>query len=149
MSKTEIINALSTTLTETYEGLKKELDGFSNQHGDAPKSSAGDKHETAKAMADIEAEKLSQSLNRVKRQLTQLANIKADITSKKIDLGSLFKANQNWYFIAIAYGRLKVTSLGEVFVISSEAPIAQALMGKKIGDTVAFNNISFSISELS
>lgn len=148
MPKTEIINLLYSTLSETYNGLKKELDSFSNAHGDAPKSSAGDKHETSKAMADIEAEKLSKSLDRVKRQLTILSNIKPNSNSKKIENGSLFQANNNWYFIAIAYGRLNTPSLGDVFVISTEAPIAQNFMGKKIGDTAVFNTISFTIAKL-
>jgi hypothetical protein len=148
MPKTEIVELLNETLFETYNGLKTELDGFKNSHGDAPKSSAGDKHETSKAMADIEAEKLSQSLDRVKRQMAQLANIKLDIVSTKIGLGSLFKANNNWYFIAIAHGKFTTPIFGDVFVISSDAPIAKALNGKKIGDTAIFNNISFLISEI-
>ncbi len=148
MPKTEIVTLLNNTLLDTYNGLKTELDSFKGSHGDAPKSSAGDKHETSKAMADIEAEKISQSLDRVKRQMTQLANIKLDIESTKIGLGSLFKANNNWYFIAVAYGKFTTPNFGEVFVISSEAPISRALNGKKIGDTAEFNNISFLISEI-
>ena len=114
MPKTEIVTLLNNTLLDTYNGLKTELDSFKGSHGDAPKSSAGDKHETSKA----------------------------------IGLGSLFKANNNWYFIAVAYGKFTTPNFGDVFVISSEAPIARALNGKKIGDTAEFNNISFLISEI-
>jgi hypothetical protein len=148
MAKSEIINVLKQNLADTYAGLKAELDSFKDKNGDTPKSSAGDKHETSKAMADIEAEKLSQSLDRVKQQLHQLANIKPDLVSSKIGLGSLFKANNNWYFIAISYGKISTPSLSNVFVISTSAPIYKSFFGKKIGDIVLFNNISFKISDL-
>lgn len=146
MHKHNLIEALTSSLQSTYDALKTELDGFKD--GDTAKSSAGDKHETSKAMADIEAEKISQSLNRTKAQLTQLSHLKPDLEHTKIGLGSLFKANAQWYFIAIAYGKFPTSELGEVFVISSEAPICKVFLGKSVADEATFNTINFKILEV-
>ena len=68
------------------------------------KSSAGDKHETGRAMLQLEREKLGQQLAEV-QDLNRVMQ-KIDISSKKTAaaLGSLVKTTKANYFLAISAG---------------------------------------------
>jgi hypothetical protein len=61
-----------------------------------------------------------------------------------VRLGSLIQTNKGYYYIAISLGMLTVENTS-VFVISASAPIAQVFLGKKVGETVTFNQQEFQI----
>jgi len=102
------------------------------------KSSAGDKHETGRAMLQLEREKLGQQLAEV-QDLNRVMQ-KIDISSKKTvaALGSLVKTTGANYFLAISAGELKAGN-GLNYCISLNTPIGIMLLGKTVGDTIAFN----------
>ncbi|MCF6348794.1 MAG: hypothetical protein L3J20_10925 [Flavobacteriaceae bacterium] len=73
------------------------------------KSSAGDKHETGRAMLQLEMEKASQQLEGIYQIKTILAKIKLEDTSEFIKLGSLVITTQATYFLAISAGQIIVS----------------------------------------
>lgn len=126
------------------------------------KSSAGDKYETGRAMAQLEIEKASTQLaeaNKLKQALEQISvdenNSSSHRTRKPsptetpgnrnpgtgdrftaiVKPGSLVTTNQGNYFIAIAAGKLIVDNK-TWFAISAGSPLGEKLMGKKEGDVV-------------
>lgn len=102
------------------------------------KSSAGDKHETGRAMLQLEREKLGQQLAEA-QDLNRVMQ-KIDISSKKtaVALGSLVKTTKVNYFLAISAGEFKSgDSLN--YCISLNTPIGIMLLGKNVGDTIGFN----------
>ncbi len=106
--------------------------------GSETKSSAGDKHETGRAMIQLEREKLGQQLAEV-QDLNRVMQ-KIDISSKKTAaaLGSLVKTTKTNYFLAISAGEFKSgDSLN--YCISLNTPIGIMLLGKTVGDTIGFN----------
>ena len=106
--------------------------------GSETKSSAGDKHETGRAMIQLEREKLGQQLAEV-QDLNRVMQ-KIDISSKKTAaaLGSLVKTTKTNYFLAISAGEFKSgDSLN--YCISLNTPIGIMLLGKTEGDTIGFN----------
>jgi len=111
------------------------------------KSTAGDKHETAKAMMQLEQEKLSKQLAILNLQLNDLQKI--DVTKKHsvISNGSLVKTNNGMLFIGVGLGKIKVNET-DVVAISFLSPLASLLIGKKNNDTVKLNEISFTISDI-
>lgn len=147
MTKKEIVEGLKQNIAQVYKELKAELSDISSDSGDNQKNSAGDKHETAKAMADMEAEKLSQSLQRLSVQLETLKDPGITENFKKIGSKSLFKANGNYYFVLFAYGKL---TIGEknVFVLSPEAPLSLALLGLSTGESTQFNGQEFMVESV-
>ncbi len=110
------------------------------------KSSAGDKHETGRAMLQLEREKLGVQLAEAEIMERSLARVTLQKQSETIGLGSLVKTSKDIYYLAISAGELKVDGLS-IFCISVATPIGQLLLGKKIGDLVFFNKEQVEILE--
>ncbi|APG65782.1 3-oxoacyl-ACP synthase [Tenacibaculum todarodis] len=112
------------------------------------KSSAGDKHETGRAMLQLEMEKAGQQLAGITQMKEVLARIDVKKTSKVARLGSLISTDKANYFLSISAGKL--TAFGkDYFAISVVSPIGKLLLGKQIKDEVFFNGNKFKIEELS
>jgi len=112
----------------------------SNQKGLASetKSSAGDKHETGRAMLQLEMEKASQQLEGIYQMKTILAKIKLDDTSELVKLGSLIVTNHLNYFLAISAGEIRIENK-TFYAISPSSPIGKLLIGKSVGEILTFN----------
>jgi transcription elongation GreA/GreB family factor len=109
------------------------------------KSSAGDKHETGRAMLQLEMEKAGQQLQGVLQMKETLAKIDIDKNSTIAHLGSLVKTNQATYFLSISAGQLVVEN-EPYFAISVSSPIGNLLLGKKEKEVVTFNGNQVLIS---
>lgn len=111
------------------------------------KSSAGDKHETGRAMIQLEREKLGNQIREIELNYQRLNTVKDVKTSTIISLGSIIFTDKANYFIAIAADFCEVNS--KVFYcISSQSPIGKLLIGKKINESIMFNNIKSTILEI-
>ena len=111
------------------------------------KSSAGDKHETGRAMIQLEREKLGNQIREIELNYKRLNTIKDVKTSTIISLGSLIFTDKINYYVAIAADSCEVNS--KVFYcISSQSPIGKLLIGKKINESIMFNNIKSTILEI-
>ena len=108
------------------------------------KSSAGDKHETGRAMLQLEREKSGQQLAEVEKLKEALSKIDVTMSSGTIGLGSVVFTTQANYFMAISAGQLDVAS-DQFFAISPNTPIGLLLMGKKVDDEISFREQRFVI----
>lgn len=108
------------------------------------KSSAGDKHETSRAMIQLEIEKASMQLPSIRQMKETLEKIKLKSKHESVRLGSLIQTDHRNYFIAISVGNLTVDGINYI-VISPSSPIGSILMGKIKGDNVSFNDQKFKI----
>ncbi|TMU55192.1 3-oxoacyl-ACP synthase [Flagellimonas algicola] len=130
------------------EVLKKRSASLQESLNSETKSSAGDKHETGRAMVQLEQEKLGQQLQEIEK-MAQVLNL-VDLTSSthKIGLGNLVQTSTAHYFIAISAGAFKPKNGNPIFCISPSTPIAKLLLGKEAGDTFIFNGKNHKILEL-
>ncbi len=138
MNKSEVYQALCSSMDEQINKLRSLLDDLMEGGSGDTKSSAGDKHETGRAMAQLEQEKLSKQLMELLKQQETIRKIDPSVKSKTVQLGSLVKTNKGWYFFSTSLG---IISIGKesVFCLSIQAPIAQLMLGKKDKDSVKFN----------
>ena len=102
------------------------------------KSSAGDKHETGRAMIQLEMEKAVQQLAVINQMKAILEKISIENRSKTICLGSLIVTEKANYFLAISAGKITINTI-DYYAVSTNSPIGQQLLGKKIGDRISFN----------
>lgn len=102
------------------------------------KSSAGDKHETGRAMIQLEMEKASQQLLVVTEMKDVLKKLSIEKTTEIIKLGSLIKTTKATYFLAVSVGKITVEN-EDYLVVSTNSPIGNQLLGKKVGEIIAFN----------
>lgn len=111
------------------------------------KGSAGDKHETALAIMHLEQEKLNQKLAESLNQKNILEAIDCSVSHKVIALGSLVKANEIYFFIATASPQITLEG-ATVFGVSLQSPIGVQFMGKKAGDCINVNTITYKIESV-
>lgn len=111
------------------------------------KSSAGDKHETGRAMLQLEREKLGQQLAEAEKMKQVLRKVGLKNNSTTVSLGNLVRTSKSDYYVAISAGEYE--NIGSpVFCISCETPIGQLLMGKSAGDTFSFKNEEIAIRKI-
>lgn len=127
--------------------IKKSIQEIEISLTSETKSSAGDKHETGRAMLQLEREKAGHQLAEIEKTKQILYKINAETTSKNIGLGSVVFTTTSNYFISISAGELKVDN-ETFYAISASTPIGQLLLGKSVGDKVTFRNMSFEITEI-
>lgn len=111
------------------------------------KSSAGDKHETGRAMLQLEREKAGNQLKDIQVQLETFSKVTIDENAGVIRLGSLVTTNQNIYFIAISVGEIVIDEI-TYFAISPSSPIGRMLLGKTVGDVFFFNGEEQKVLEI-
>jgi len=111
------------------------------------KSSAGDKHETGRAMLQLEMEKASQQLEGISIMNQILSKVDISKTSKIAHLGSVIITNKANYFLSISAGQLSVEN-NTYFAISISSPIGKLLLGKKENEEVLFNGNFIKIKEI-
>jgi transcription elongation GreA/GreB family factor len=111
------------------------------------KSTAGDKHETAQAMAQLEQEKLAQQLSAVQLQLAQLTRFHNTVSGDAIAAGHLLRTNKGLIYISVPLGRVQIEGQ-DVMVISPQSPLGVKLIGKKAGEKVVMNGTVFEIEEV-
>lgn len=137
----EFIESRLKTIEKAIFELQQSLDSET-------KSSAGDKHETGRAMLQIELEKAGKQLLEIQKIKDILK--KTDITksSEIICLGSLVFTTKSNYFIAISAGNISIDDQ-QFYTISMDTPIGQLLSAKCIGDEVIFRDEKIIIENVS
>jgi len=111
------------------------------------KGSAGDKHETGRAMMHLEKE---QHANQLAAHLTSkkvLAQINPVEKHQQVKLGSLVKTNNGIYYLAIAVGKVGVEG-EDYFIISPASPIGKLLLNAKVGSELSFNGRKIVLEEM-
>ncbi len=111
------------------------------------KSSAGDKHETGRAMLQLEREKAGQQLVEVQKLKETITKIDLTKSSNIVCLGSVVYTSQSNYFIGISAGKTTVDNV-DFFAISPNTPIGQLLLSKQVGNEVVFRNQNFKITNI-
>lgn len=111
------------------------------------KSSAGDKHETTKALLQLEQEKHTKQLQEMLASKERLQRIDPFIHSETIGTGSVVVTSAGNFYIAIAAGKLTLDGI-TYFAISPNSPIATKLIGLKVNEVTWFNGITYDIESV-
>jgi transcription elongation GreA/GreB family factor len=111
------------------------------------KSSAGDKYETGRAMAQIERDKAAEQLDEAIKLKSILNQINPDARNAKVAQGSLVITESNLFYLAISIGKINIDGL-DFFVIAPTSPVGQILLHSKEGDQFTFNKEMHVIMEI-
>jgi transcription elongation GreA/GreB family factor len=131
------LQTLQKTLQELSEGAESDS-----------KSSAGDKHETARAMMQLEQEKISRQIDDVLKQKVLLQKMDLHTNPAQITKGSLVKTNKGYLFLSVALGKIVIDDM-DVIVLSPQSPLGLKLMGLARGTSIEINGTSYHIEEIS
>ena len=136
----DTINSKILMLQQTLADLKE---SGSNE----TKSTAGDKHETALAMLQIEQANTRAQLHETLEQRSALVNINPDIITAKILPGSYVKTNKGNFYISVALGKLVID--GEtVMAISPQSPLGAKLIGSCVNESVTINAHTYLVESI-
>ncbi|TJY34849.1 3-oxoacyl-ACP synthase [Pontimicrobium aquaticum] len=111
------------------------------------KSSVGDKHETGRAMLQLEREKTGNQLAEITKIKEALSKIDPKKTTKTIALGSVVYTTKANYFIAISAGEINAKGK-KFYAISPNTPIGKLLIRKGKNDTIVFNQNTIKILKI-
>ncbi|WP_353777028.1 3-oxoacyl-ACP synthase [Winogradskyella sp. 3972H.M.0a.05] len=130
------LQTVQRTINEIQEALTTET-----------KSTAGDKHETGRAMLQLEREKAGNQLAEIQKLKEILSKIDITKQSNHIGLGSVVYTTKANYFLAVSAGEI-VYNNQHFFAISPNTPIGKLLLGNTVGATVKFRTQEFEITEI-
>ena len=137
--KEKLYNACLLFVQQKEETVLQTIASNKNDLFSETKSSAGDKHETGRAMIQLEMEKAGQQLSVLNEMKETLKRISIEESSEIIKLGSLIKTTKGTYFLSVSVGQV-IMGKETYFVVSTESPIGKQLLGKKVGGTIACND---------
>lgn len=100
------------------------------------KSSAGDKYETGREMANAERDRNAAHMQQAQQLQAELARINPDLPCDTVRPGALVHTSMGRFYISISAGQLTDY---EVFAVSLAAPVAVALKGLRMGEEATFN----------
>jgi transcription elongation GreA/GreB family factor len=103
------------------------------------KSSAGDKYETGRAMAQQERDRHAAQLHEAQQLLGALQKINPELASDNVRPGALASTSLGLFYFSIGAGKLTTAEGQEFLAVSAGAPLAMALHGRRAGEEVLFN----------
>lgn len=149
MQRQEFTAVLKTILQEKSHRLQNEITQLRHDLSADTKSTAGDKHETSRAMAQLEMEKLGHQLQEYHKQLHWIQQFETSESQSTdaIGVGSLIRLTNGWYFLGLALGKVTYNET-PVFCISLQSPLGTQLLNKQIGDEITLPNLQLKVTEI-
>ena len=142
--KQKIYNHYLNVINDKVLMLQKVLADLKESSSNETKSTAGDKHETALAMLQIEQANIQGQLQEALTKKMVLEKINPDVRASIILNGSLIKTNRGYLWMSVALGKTEIENIN-VIALSPQSPLGQKLMGLKTGDSTGINNIEYTI----
>ena len=134
-------------LNQRLEAIKSRISDIQNSLQSETNSTAGDKHETGRAMLQLEREKAGNQLAEIQKQIEILHKINPEMSYSKVALGSLVKTTVSNYFIGVSVGEITIEN-ETFYAISLSTPIGQLLVSKGVGDNIQFRMQKFTITDI-
>lgn len=134
-------------LDDKISAIEKILSDLKESGANETKSTAGDKHETALAMLQIEQANKRAQLQELYSQKAVMNKIDPAITAAQVVNGSLIKTNKGYFFISVALGKTVVDN-SSIIALSSQSPLGKNLVGLKKGAVVSFNQTQYLVEEI-
>ena len=100
------------------------------------KSSAGDKYETGREMANAERDRNAAHMQQAQQLQAELGRISPDAPCDTVRPGALVHTSMGIFYVSISAGKLEGH---DVFAVSAAAPVAVALKGLRAGQEAVFN----------
>lgn len=137
--KQQLLEVCKNKVDQNITRLMESMDSLKTDLNSATKSSAGDKHETGRAMLQLEMEKIGEQLKHMESMKSVLKSLNIEQQSGKVALGSLIITDKLTYFLSSSIGQIDLNNKN-YFAVSTHSPIGKQLLGKQVGEQISFNN---------
>lgn len=146
--KTKLYEYCLAYIDEKHQTLQRAIDDAQTSLSAETKSTAGDKHDTSRAMMHLEVEKKGKQINELIQQKRVLLQFEPHTINDNIGLGSLVQTNLGTFYIAISVGKVDLNN-ENYFLISMASPLAQALKRHFQQKAFKFLNKEYEILKVS
>lgn len=139
MTKPALHALCQAFIQERIDAARTAMQAAQESSSSETKSSAGDKYETGREMANAERDRNAAHMQQAQQLQAELARISPNGACDTVRPGALVHTSMGRFYISISAGRLVIEGGPEVFAVSAAAPVALALKGLRAGEQVAFN----------
>jgi transcription elongation GreA/GreB family factor len=147
LKKDLLVEKIKNWLENNLAEIQKAIDNAQDSANQESKSSAGDKYETGRAMAQNDKAMFEVQLASAKAQLNVFNQIDFESPRPNVGMGSWIETNLGVFFIAVSIGKISVDDQ-PIMVISKDSPIAKVLWNTSIGQKIHFNGREICINEI-
>jgi hypothetical protein len=134
-------------LQKQVDNAKEALQMAEEASKDDTKSSAGDKYETGREMAQQDINRNGQLLLDAQQKLSFLQSLANSQTAVSIKNGSLIYTNKGNFYLSVSVGQI-ILDKHTFYAISSASPIGKLFLGKKVGEEFTFNGQTYQITDI-
>ena len=139
-----LLDHVDKDLTEA----KARMASLKESLGAESKSSAGDKHETGRAMIHLEQERVQDTVGRLEHMRGILMQRAAqDKVIQRVSSGALVETTGPWVLVGVPLGKVQLPD-ALVLCVGAEAPLAQQWHGAQPGDQVALGPQQLTIQAI-
>ncbi len=146
--KEEVYYKCLEKVVEKITLLQNTLKDLTESAANETKSTAGDKHETALTMLQIEQENTGRQLKEALLQKSILNKINLQQNPIQVVNGSLIKTNNGFLFISIPLGKIKIGDTNFI-ALSPQSPLGKKLAGLTVNDSADMNGTKYVIEKIS
>lgn len=145
--KEQVYNVCNEIIHQRITSLLQALADLKESASNETKSTAGDKHETALAMLQIEQKNTNNQLENFLSQKHILHKIDPAVKPVHITSGALVKTNKGYFFLSIPLGKIVVDGT-TVTTLSPLSPLGSKLLRLKVNDLVNVNGMTYKIESI-
>lgn len=136
--KNQIIKAIDNELQERIKLAKESYQDAKESRDHETKSSAGDKHETGRAMMQQEMDRTETRIIQLQTFINEFKNLPVDEDMSVVAPGSVVQTDSGCYFIGLSLGKVHIDDWF-IHAISVASPLGRLLLRKTTGEEVVLN----------
>lgn len=136
--KTQLLQECKRQVDSRYSKIKQTISDIEESLLEESKRSSGDKHETGRAMLQIDRENAGKQLLEIEKIIQILKKIDVETSSDYARLGSLVYTDKFKYFISLSIGNISIKEV-DYLCVALNSPVGLLLSGKKKGEEFSLN----------
>ncbi len=143
-----ILKHLMGHVDKDLEEAKARMASLKESLGAESKSSAGDKHETGRAMIHLEQERVQDTVGRLEHMRGVLVQRATQGKAfQRVSPGALVETTGPWVLVGVPLGKVQLPDV-LVLCVGVEAPLAQQWHGAQPGDQVVLGSQQLTIQAI-
>ncbi len=148
--KSQLFKHCHEFVNKRIENLNAAITNSQESANQESKSTAGDKHDTSRAMMQLEVERLSAQLANAEKMLIELKQAEHLQSEKNNLAGKIIQTDYAAYFVAVAAGKISVNDK-DYFIVSSDSPVVSEIKKRRKapdGEFFELNGKQIRIAEI-
>jgi transcription elongation GreA/GreB family factor len=145
--KEQLHNACVAYVRQRIQAATEAIEQAQQAQTDDTKSSAGDKYETGREMAQQESNRNMAQLAEANKLMVALNRISTSSISTNADAGSVVTTNNGNFYLSVSAGTIGVAG-NNYFAVSTASPIGLKIKGKKAGEQFNLNGKEYGITSV-